>query len=468
MIKYNLKKFKIFFVAVLLFFSSFIAMYKIQVLLLEQRLETLEQTINIQRKWHGLSLDNYSLGILIRSFAENQPSILPTKITVSDNVHTRYLKQFNKPESFVSNILNVELTLNKNNRLIFLAGSFSNAYILIWTFISLLISVSFFGFYLFLKKWLNNKQRLLISKQVAHDIQAPIAALNSILNSDRLSSEHLELVRGSINRIQDISADLNPSPKSVETKISIHNTLMQVETEFKARSLNLKVVQSKIDSLVFFDRELIRHLTNLLNNAFEASKYSQQVELRVEQSKSKLYLSIIDRGIGIPTDILQKLDSGVSVSFGKANGQGIGLYYAKKYFESKSGQFSIESTINQGTKINIELPISQKRSIIQLEDDYFVRKAWEIDAKSADIDLRSFNSWSSLKQNLDDINKESEFYLDINLNGELDGLQIAKKLHSMGYQNINLSTGDINVDISSLPFINGINDKTAPFDLKSQ
>ncbi len=462
MIKYNLKKYKNLILAVLLFSSSFIAMYNIQVVLLKQRLETLEETINIQRKWHGLSLDNYSLGVLIRSFAENQSSILPREISVSDKVHTKYLKQYNKPENYASDLLKVNLFLDKNNKLIALTASFSYAYIILWVSLSFFISGFSFCSYLFFKNLINNKQRLLISKQVAHDIQAPIAALSSILNSDELSIEQLELIRGSINRIQDISSDLNPISKLIETKVTIQDTLIQIESEFRARSLNLRVTQSKIDSLMLFDSDIIRHLTNLLNNSFEASKYSQQVEIHVEQSNSKLCLSIVDYGIGIPSNILQKISSGVSVSYGKSSGQGIGLYYAKKYFEDK-GQFSIESTINQGTRIKIVLPINQTRSIVQLEDDYFVRKAWEIDAKSANIKLRSFNSWASLKQALTDIKQESEFYLDINLNGELDGLQIAKKLHSMGYQNINLSTGDINVDISSLPFINGINDKTSPF-----
>jgi signal transduction histidine kinase len=68
---------------------------------------------------------------------------------------------------------------------------------------------------------------------------------------------------------------------------------------------------------------------------------------------------IADHGLGMTTDQIAKI--GAFVQFERKRyeqqGAGLGLKIVTKIVEKYAGSFSIASTYNQGTTINIELPV---------------------------------------------------------------------------------------------------------------
>lgn len=99
-------------------------------------------------------------------------------------------------------------------------------------------------------------------------------------------------------------------------------------------------------------------LENIISNAFKYSKGKQDPELDVTYQDSSYFITIKDYGIGIPDNDKKFLFQ----SFFRANnakslqGSGLGLLIAKRLINLHGGDISIQSQLNTGTTVTIQLP----------------------------------------------------------------------------------------------------------------
>ena len=119
----------------------------------------------------------------------------------------------------------------------------------------------------------------------------------------------------------------------------------QVEFHIQAKD-HLKTLCSPV--------ELKRILSNLINNSAEAQSKKINCELKKENNTCLLYLT--DNGDGIPPENLKKIFD-ENFTKGKDRGNGLGLYYAKNKIKEWGGTIFVQSTLNQGTRFEIHLPL---------------------------------------------------------------------------------------------------------------
>jgi len=423
---------------------------------IEQRLETLVETIQLQRNWHGLNLDNYSLAIIINSFFDKNNDIIPKQVIIKNS----YLKQYNLSEhSPIDKFIPFNFLIQDIE-----VHSYVAAYQLLLWFIYSIFTTGFFYYLYFLgKKHIESNQLLKIAKQINHDIKAPINTLQTLLKANNeLSKEQVVLIMESISRISEISLDFNTSPNSNKNEtISIGEMLSAIKRSFAAQNKRIKLT-TNISMSSQINREIIRHITNIVNNAFEASFAGDYVYLEVSQCSDFLQISVQDKGTGIPEYVLKKIAKGKPVTYGKSAGQGIGLASARDYIDGLGGKLLIKSLENIGTTVSLLIPNKNRKTIVHLDDDPFIRKAWQIDANKNGIKLLSFETYGQLQKQLALLAHDSYFYIDKNLSNGIDGIDISRKLSKTGFKNIFLSTGE-DIDISKYPFIKGISNKISPF-----
>jgi len=105
------------------------------------------------------------------------------------------------------------------------------------------------------------------------------------------------------------------------------------------------------------DAELLQKaFTNLLLNAIQSLPKGQgAVEVTVsEKVAGKITTSIRDTGCGIPPERLETLFRPFQTT--KERGMGIGLCHTRSIIEVHGGQIRIESQVNAGTRVEVELP----------------------------------------------------------------------------------------------------------------
>ncbi len=115
------------------------------------------------------------------------------------------------------------------------------------------------------------------------------------------------------------------------------------------------------DYLIEADHKLLRQmLDNLLANALKFSPEGSEVRLQLAYEAGQINLSVIDRGIGIPSEdwphLYEVFYRGKNV--GAIPGAGLGLAGVKKMVELHDGTLSYQTELAVGTTFMLKLPIS--------------------------------------------------------------------------------------------------------------
>lgn len=215
-----------------------------------------------------------------------------------------------------------------------------------------------------------------IASQVAHDIRSPLAVLEIALRDVKNTShEQRDMIDTALRRIKAIAADLLKEGRDVRKLKSepaqsfaaiisdingvVKKIVAEKEFEFANRkglsfkfssSMNNEKCSVKLDEARF-----ARCLSNLINNAAEAMGYSGSIDVVIAAIMDKCLVSVSDSGCGIPAALLEKLDQ-PGMTFGKADGNGLGLSFVHSCMIVCGGELKIESDVGRGTSVTMILP----------------------------------------------------------------------------------------------------------------
>ena len=88
---------------------------------------------------------------------------------------------------------------------------------------------------------------------------------------------------------------------------------------------------------------------------------NDKIEIEVKKDNQNVIVKVKNKGAKIPEEklkrIFEKSYRADSSRTSKTGGSGLGLAIAKEIVELHNGKVSVESKINEGTKITIEIPI---------------------------------------------------------------------------------------------------------------
>jgi signal transduction histidine kinase len=98
---------------------------------------------------------------------------------------------------------------------------------------------------------------------------------------------------------------------------------------------------------------------NLIHNAVQAMEKGGELTLTVRRVTGSVVEAVLtDTGSGIPVENLDKVFRPLYTT--KAQGIGLGLSLVKMIIDRHGGSISIESEVNQGTKVTVRLARSRR------------------------------------------------------------------------------------------------------------
>lgn len=132
-----------------------------------------------------------------------------------------------------------------------------------------------------------------------------------------------------------------------------------------AYSKGIKIEASIQDDLeLFADRNSTATiLRNLLNNSIKFTNDQGLVTINAEKVGEECVIKVVDNGIGIPKDKLDRLFSlnekvSTKGTIGE-KGIGLGLQLVYEFIQLNKGKIEVESEVDKGTTFTVTLPISQ-------------------------------------------------------------------------------------------------------------
>lgn len=308
---------------------------------------------------------------------------------------------------------------------------------------------------------LNREENLrILSKQIAHDIKAPIQVLNRELNNP--SNVGNEILNIAIKRMTEISNSLLKDNQSSSGRlINFQGLLSEIANTYSSQiTIN---TENQIDRYIecsLDETTLYRYFSNLIKNSIEAG--STTVNISVKEKDKLIIVQVLDNGRGSESKLVNRIIKGFS---NKHNGNGLGISHISNSLKLIGGEIDVETSIGKGFKVELRIPYELPKEYILIDDDKLIRLSWKTEALKKNI---SFQSFEYVDQFLNlNMNPSSSLYIyiDSNLGDGVKGEIEAKRLELAGYTNIYLATGYTkdDFDLELIPWIKGVTSKTPPF-----
>jgi len=200
-----------------------------------------------------------------------------------------------------------------------------------------------------------------ILRQFTHDIRSPLSVVDEMFNLDYEKDEEVStLLRSSLGRVLEMSQVFLSESKISTAYLNVDDliNLMISEKKIEFRHLSPKIIyKSNLENnfLKINKAELSRSLSNILNNAIEATKFkTPQIELIAKKKFGILEIEVTDNGEGISIDNLKLIESGNFST--KKEGHGLGILGVKNWLRQINGSLQIKSTVGAGTSVLLSIP----------------------------------------------------------------------------------------------------------------
>jgi signal transduction histidine kinase len=207
-----------------------------------------------------------------------------------------------------------------------------------------------------------------MARQVAHEIKNPLTPV-------QLSAEHLlrvhadrgeplgpvlencvESILAQVRLLRQISSEFSSYASSPVVQLrptSLHdlvNTVLDPYLVGLAGRIEVLVdIPNTLPELVL-DRTLVgRAVTNVVENALHAMPGSGSLTIRATATDSEVVLTVIDSGVGLDADTLERIYEPYFST--KVSGTGLGMAIAKRNVELSGGAIDVQSREGHGTTV---------------------------------------------------------------------------------------------------------------------
>jgi len=217
---------------------------------------------------------------------------------------------------------------------------------------------------------------------VSHELNTPLANLQSIARLLRRQLEHTDSVEAvkqgmldmerSLSRTQVLVQDLLDTSLIETNMFTLHRKrcdlvdlcrrLLNEYTAGAGPELTSEFMNQPIEAEVDEDR-ISQVLINLFSNARKYSVKGSPITIILQQSGYETMIMVRDMGVGIPSEAIPHIFDqfyrvpGIEPQNGERAGLGLGLYISRKIVERHGGHIEVQSIPGTGSSFTVLLPL---------------------------------------------------------------------------------------------------------------
>ncbi len=166
----------------------------------------------------------------------------------------------------------------------------------------------------------------------------------------------VDRMSGLVSSFLDFARPLQARIANAELQPVIDEVVRQQSEVAARRGVNIEMSE---DPVVFaFDPDLLKvALSNLLQNAIQASAEGQTVSIKAADAHENVMIFVVDHGHGIQKEHLETIFNPFFTT--KSDGVGLGLPIVSKIVDEHHGRINVFSEAGKGTTFEIALPKNQ-------------------------------------------------------------------------------------------------------------
>lgn len=165
----------------------------------------------------------------------------------------------------------------------------------------------------------------------------------------------VDRMNGLVSSFLDFTRPLQVRPVAADLRAVIEDAVRQQAELAKSRDVTVSVRTDDRALSFLFDPELLRvAISNLVQNAIQASAPGQDVEIRADASGDNVLIFVSDHGEGIQPQHLENIFNPFFTT--KPQGVGLGLAIVAKIVDEHRGRINVFSEPGSGTRFEMTLP----------------------------------------------------------------------------------------------------------------
>ncbi|MBW6515122.1 MAG: HAMP domain-containing histidine kinase [Candidatus Cloacimonetes bacterium] len=203
-----------------------------------------------------------------------------------------------------------------------------------------------------------------LSRMLAHEIKNPLTPIQ--LSIQRLEEKYedceklkeifpeaIRIINQEVNNLRELVQSFSNFAKISTPNLTVFDPATEIEktVEPYIHNYNIQLNLTKNTKIQFDQTHFYQIITNILQNAADASSSEEEIVVSLKKSNNFLVVEIKDYGQGIdPDDISHIFDPYFSR---KKRGTGLGLAVVKRLCDANSAHIRVKSKLNQGTTFEI-------------------------------------------------------------------------------------------------------------------
>jgi signal transduction histidine kinase len=216
----------------------------------------------------------------------------------------------------------------------------------------------------------------------AHDLRSPIAKIFQI--TELLTDDSFKLPPDKKKSFEEMIKSTCKDMLILLNKTLDFSKIESGKLDLKKRKIDyIKFVEKAIENNVLFAEKKGIHIIlknfgsnsfieldtdhfnqvmdNLLSNSIKYSYPNTKITIRISKKENTLITEIVDEGVGIKADELERIflpfQRSTSKPTGGESSTGLGLFIVKRIIEEHQGTISVSSLEDRGTTVTFKLPI---------------------------------------------------------------------------------------------------------------
>lgn len=206
---------------------------------------------------------------------------------------------------------------------------------------------------------------------LAHELRNPLGTIKasaemlikqSTKNRPEVMSEMAGYIGSEVDRMNglvasflDFARPLQMHPVTTDLRAVLDDVVRQQAELARERDITVSVRENDGALVFVFDPDLLKlAISNLVQNAIQASAPGQHVEIRAESTSEHVMIFVSDHGEGIQPQHLENIFNPFFTT--KPQGIGLGLAIVSKIVDEHQGQIKVFSEAGSGTTFEVALP----------------------------------------------------------------------------------------------------------------